>query len=240
MSTKASEVTGVTMVGDTMFVHGKEVQAVPVRNALEQFIAFLKQCQQNSPVLLVGHNIKNFDSKILIHALTNCDLLSDFENATFGFLDTLNLFKKTLPKQPSYRQEDLLKNLLGETYSAHSAIHDVIALQKLMATLVVERTVLNLSSFSCQHAIKSYVISSEVRKNLPSLHTMVDKKIISPGIARTIAGSGLNCNHLQISWKRNGIDGLRNLLSEVNDGHIRVTRSEKIIAAIGDYICNLN
>jgi len=46
---------------------------------------------------------------------------------------------------------------------------------------------------------------------------MVDKKIISPGIARTIAGSGLNCNHLQIAWKRNGIDGLRNLLLEVND-----------------------
>jgi len=229
------------MVGDTMFVHGKEDQAVPVRNALEQFIAFLKQCQQNSPVLLVGHNIKNFDSKILIHALTNCELLSDLENATVGFLDTLNLLhKKTLPKQPSYRQEDLLKNLLGETYSAHSAIHNVIALQKLMATLVVERTVLNPSSFSCQHAIKSYFISSQVIKNLPSLHTMVDKKIISPGIARTIAESALNCNHLQIAWKRNGIDGLRNLLSEVNDGHIRVTRSEEIIAAIGDYICNLN
>ena len=112
MSTKASEVTGVTMVGETMFVHGKEVQAVPVRTELEEFLAFLKKCQQNSPVLLVGHNIKFFDSNILIHALRNCDFLSDFEKETAGFLDAL---KKTFPKQPSYKQEDLLKNILGHT-----------------------------------------------------------------------------------------------------------------------------
>ena len=83
------------------------------------------------------------------------------------------------------------------------------------------------------------MISCQVRQNQPSLHTMVDKKIISPapGIARPIAGSGLKCTHVQIALRRNGIDGLRNLLLEVNDGHIRVTRSENIIAAIGDYIC---
>ena len=44
MTTKASEITGVTIVGDTMLVQKKEVQAVPNRTALGEFLAFLKKC----------------------------------------------------------------------------------------------------------------------------------------------------------------------------------------------------
>jgi len=83
MTTKASDITGVTMVGDNMLVQEEDVQAVPIRTALGEFLAFLKKCQQNSPVLLVGHNINMLDSNVIIHALKNCDLLPDFDNTTF-------------------------------------------------------------------------------------------------------------------------------------------------------------
>ncbi|XP_052260702.1 uncharacterized protein LOC127864846 [Dreissena polymorpha] len=55
MSLKASEITEVTVVGDSMLVKGHKVTAVPIKSALTSFITFL---QKFSPEILVGHNIE--------------------------------------------------------------------------------------------------------------------------------------------------------------------------------------
>ncbi|KAH3836738.1 hypothetical protein DPMN_110113 [Dreissena polymorpha] len=55
MSLKASEISGVTVVGDSMLVKGHKVTAVPIKSALTRFITFL---QKFSPEILVGHNIE--------------------------------------------------------------------------------------------------------------------------------------------------------------------------------------
>ncbi len=54
MSLKASEITGVTVVGESMLVKGQTVTAVTIKSALTSFMTFLKKC---SPVILVGHNM---------------------------------------------------------------------------------------------------------------------------------------------------------------------------------------
>ena len=236
ISAKASEVTGVTMVGQSMIVNGKAVEAVSIKSALDRFIKYLEKCRKDSPVILVGHNIESYDCKVLLHALQNCGKCSDFQRNVTGFLDTYKLFKKCFPNMKSYKQEELVKALIGESYMAHCALHDVVALQKLMKSANLEQTDMNKSAFSLERAIKAYDISQHVASNIPSLQTMIDKKIISKGIARSIAGSGLQFQHLCVVSKRNGVEGLKSLLSEVSNGQIRVTKSEKIIMGIANYI----
>ncbi|KAH3739915.1 hypothetical protein DPMN_046605 [Dreissena polymorpha] len=57
MSLKASEITRVTVVGDSTLVKGQTVTADPIKSALTSFITFL---QKFSPVILVGHTIECF------------------------------------------------------------------------------------------------------------------------------------------------------------------------------------
>lgn len=69
MSLKASEITGVTVVSDSMLVKRQTVTAVPIKSALTSFITFLQKC---SPIILVGHNIESFDCKVLLRAIHTC------------------------------------------------------------------------------------------------------------------------------------------------------------------------
>ncbi|XP_052212334.1 protein PML-like isoform X3 [Dreissena polymorpha] len=233
MSLKASEITGVTVVGESMLVKGQTVTAVPIKSALTSFITFLQKC---SPVILVGHNIESFDCKVLLHAIHSCGKMFEFQQNICGFLDTYKLLKEILPNMKSYKQENLVKDVIGESYMAHGALQDVLALQKLVNSVPLDQNIVNKYSFSYERAILAYNVSLNVASNIKSLQTMIDKKVMSQGVARKAAGSGLQLKHLRTVSKRNGLSGLRSLLSEVTNGQIRVTKSEKIICAIASYL----
>lgn len=129
-----------------------------------------------------------------------------------------------------------MRNLLGNSYTAHNAQEDVIALQTLVNSVHSDENVKTELSFSLEKAVQSYEYACNISRNIASLQSIIDKKVISKGIARLIAGSGLKFCHLCIVYKRNGTDGLRRLLSEVSYGKVRVTKSERIITDIADYI----
>ena len=236
VSSKASEITGVTVVGETMFVKGHSVETLSIQSALTGLFGFLKKCQNDKPVVLIGHNIESFDCKVLLNAVENCDKFTELQSHVVGFMDTYKLFKKCYPGLTSYKQEELVTLLMGQSYTAHSALYDVKALQSLVNYVDLDQAAQNDASFCLDRTVKSYNIAKNVASNIPSLQTMIDKKVVSKGIARSIAGSGLQFTHLCVVSKRNGIDGIRQLLSEVSDGKIRVTKSERIILAIADYV----
>ena len=122
---------------------------------------------------------------------------------------------------------------------AHSALEDVLALQKLeklVNFVQLDETVIREMSFSLESAFHSYEYACNISSNIKSLQQIVDKKVISKGTARLIAGSGLKFCHLCVVYKRNGIDGLRRLLSDVSHRRVRVTKSERIITAVADYL----
>jgi hypothetical protein len=85
ISLQASEITGVTVVSDSMLVKRQTVTAVPIKSALTSFITFL---QKFSPVILVGHNIESFDCKVFLHAVHTCGKMFEFQQNICGFLDT--------------------------------------------------------------------------------------------------------------------------------------------------------
>ena len=74
--------------------------------------------------MLVGHNVKSFDMPILINHLIECNLFSASCRVVHGFIDSLLVSKRVVPKEEvngCYKQENLVHILLGESYNAHAA-----------------------------------------------------------------------------------------------------------------------
>lgn len=66
------------------------VQTRPVRDALREFIGWLRALKR--PILL-GHNIKKFDNPLLFRDLVAEGLVEEFGGVCVGFIDTLELFR---------------------------------------------------------------------------------------------------------------------------------------------------
>lgn len=82
---------------------------------------------------VVGHNIQKFDIPVLMFHLQKCDLMHIFQDSVSGFIDTYRLSKKVIDKATvcNYKQETLVKCLLGVDYESYNALSDVTSLRKL-------------------------------------------------------------------------------------------------------------
>ena len=219
-----------------MYHRGKPVDGLPISIALDQFIEFLSDSNNN---LLLGHNCKSYDRPILLNALSACGKLSVFSENISGFLDTYKLFRLLHPCLPSYTQKNLVSIFLGEKYSANDARDDVVALKSLYMHVCdnIPEQIKTESTFTLSHAIQSHQYSERVAQNLPSLQHLVDNQIISIRIAKKIAGSGLNYWDLESAHKRGGRDGIHGLFSERYENLIvRVTNSQKVIDCVSQYL----
>ncbi|MBN3314054.1 PML protein, partial [Atractosteus spatula] len=130
MTDEASRITGFTVQGQALLLHGGPVNTVTHREALSSFIDFLRTFHRP---LLVAHNAKRFDCPVLSRALDEFSLKDEFQQVVAGFLDTFLLGKELLAasKVTKYSQQYLVKLFLHKTYMAHNALEDVRALQEL-------------------------------------------------------------------------------------------------------------
>ena len=92
----------LSMINGVLYFEGNPVETVTAEEALVQFIDYMWRIK--SPVL-VGHNIKRFDLRLLHHHLSRYNLWDNFISSVVGFIDTLAVFKKEFPKQSSYKTE---------------------------------------------------------------------------------------------------------------------------------------
>ncbi|XP_062588881.1 uncharacterized protein LOC134250534 isoform X2 [Saccostrea cucullata] len=235
---KATEITGLRVLGGKMFHGDEEVNAVPLVAAVDALLNFFTKFQ--SKIILVGHNVKSFDCHIFINSLQNCCKTQEIGNCVAGFVDTKQLFKVFDPNVSSFSLPNLYKHYIGETYKAHDALEDVLALQKLVISVGVDLDDPKYfsSSFTFSNAVDSYFYSSEVRKNLPSLEHLISEKIVSRHIANRIAGSGLCFRFLQLAYNRDCKDGIYHLLSEIVKKGPRVTKSFKICSSLNRYFAS--
>ncbi|CAC5385553.1 unnamed protein product [Mytilus coruscus] len=151
ISPSASKVFGFSKSGLILYKNGEIMQTDEESEIFKQFISLLpKKC------ILIGHNSKIFDSRILTKALQNNNIMKDFELKCGGFIDTLSLTKELLPNRKtdkqSYNQESLVKDIVGINYDAHNAIGDVQSLQQLINTLKVSPRVLEKQLFCSVHS----------------------------------------------------------------------------------------
>ena len=221
----ASTVTKLTVVDGHMFFDGNPVSSIDAKQALLEFIDFLKGIK--NPVL-VGHNIKSFDLMFMHPHLSRFDEWENFLSVVTGFVDTMFVFKKEFPKQDSYTQANLMNNLLHESYAAHNSLDDVIALAKL-SELVKDK----FPSYSFgANEIRNLVNATQYKRTLQPLQV---KKAVSDSMATKIAKAGLNFDHLKLAFEQKGFDGLYSILSEKVNGVPRVTKHVPVIQRMCDY-----
>lgn len=134
MQRGASKVTGFKVHRQRLYLHRQPVLTNSLREVLVSFIAFL---QMLGRPLVVGHNIRRFDCVLLARALDEFGLRAEFESLVSGYVDTLPLSREVLKDYglESFRQENLVRELLGVSYKAHDALEDVRALQALYDVL---------------------------------------------------------------------------------------------------------
>ncbi|XP_052060199.1 uncharacterized protein LOC127700668 [Mytilus californianus] len=231
ISKEASEVTQIFVNGNQMFHNSTAVQYKLAHEALTDFIIFLSSFP--SKCILVGHNIKRFDTHVLYNQLHIHNMWNEFCLHVCAFCDTLDLFKSVVPGMSSYSQTSLVRELLGETYDAHNAIHDT----KVLYKLVIERGNFkdNVVEFSLP---VSYPYDSHViQENLNTFSHAINCKAISKSCALKASKSNLKLSHLKLAVHRDGIDGLKALLAErSNKGSVRVTKCTRVIQKLFDFL----
>ncbi|XP_076589649.1 protein PML-like [Chaetodon auriga] len=134
MQRGAARVTGFRVRRHRLYLHRQLVLTNSLREVLVSFIAFLRMLGRP---LVIGHNIRRFDCPLLARALDELDLRADFDSSVSGCVDTLPLARELLKGRclQSFRQENLVRELLGVSYKAHDALEDVRALQALYGVL---------------------------------------------------------------------------------------------------------
>ncbi|KAK2842617.1 hypothetical protein Q5P01_012817 [Channa striata] len=130
----AARVTGFSVRRQKLYLHRQLVLTNSLREVLVSFIAFL---QMLGRPLVIGHNIRSFDCPLLARALDELNLRAEFESSVSGCVDTLPLSREMLKGRclRSFRQENLVRELVGVNYKAHDALEDVRALQALYSVL---------------------------------------------------------------------------------------------------------
>ncbi|XP_070541211.1 protein PML-like [Ptychodera flava] len=228
---EASSVTGIKMDGGKMMHNGKEVAAVTITKALQDFLSFLDSSKN---VILVGHNAKIFDSRVLFTAARACGMVAEMHKCIYGFLDTLPMFRAVLPGRQSYKQQSLFEEIIGGSYAAHDALADVKALQCLTNKVNPSQTDLENFTFTVDFVEKTLEHFRMKKENLSTLQSL--NGVLSKSMLERIARSGLKFNHLKLAHKRDRNHSLRFLFSEkLPSGKPRITKKNSIIKKINDF-----
>jgi DNA polymerase III alpha subunit (gram-positive type) len=219
-----------------MFREGKPVPSTCPYEGLTNFLHWLSAIKK--PVVLVAHNAK-FDANVFCRSLLTHKLNEEAARTIQGFVDTLSLFRKSMPGLPSYKQQDLVTSITHTHYSAHDAESDDKALQQLVNSQKFTEDVLLEHSFSFDSYINVIQTHQKTQKNVASLTNLVSDKVVSKQIMTRIGKSGLSLSHLILAYKRDSDNGVFHLLSEkTNLGKPRVTANRKIIENLCAYLKN--
>ncbi|CAG2185916.1 unnamed protein product [Mytilus edulis] len=237
MSNEAEKVTGIVWDGRKLFYKGVELDFVNIKVAISDFFMWLNQF---SNAVLVAHNGKNFDFRVLSTAVYNCNMYDNFTQIVMGFIDSLALFRSNFPKIEKYNQPFLAQHFCKEEYNAHNAVDDVNMLDKiLIAANVSKELMLKLCYNSNSHLLQENFIKAKA-KNLPSFHPLIASGVMKMTTAENIAGSGLNCAHLKLIYTRKGEDGLIDvLMSKTAFGKPRVSNDKKLMCSVVQKMGNM-
>jgi DNA polymerase III alpha subunit (gram-positive type) len=154
---KISELTGITMVRGRLHHNNVPVASKDLAAALIDFVQFLTFLGQGR-VILVAHNA-TFDMRFLIQALGEAALVDEFRKVCAGFVDTLSLSRKLVPKSEHGPEDNTMNGLLkfyfGEVLLVlHDSANDVLALESIFQCLTEDMQEVMPHSFEMNEYIK--------------------------------------------------------------------------------------
>jgi DNA polymerase III epsilon subunit-like protein len=130
----ATAANSISYRNNALFYKGAVVPAIPIKEALTAFIAYLKLHRK---CVMVAHNAL-FDTKFLVEKLLSCGLLDQIEPIVIGYIDTLKMAKIMYSAEKkegtlvNFKLATICKFVLGDSYTfdAHNAAADVEALKE--------------------------------------------------------------------------------------------------------------
>ncbi|CAL8358391.1 unnamed protein product [Lota lota] len=157
----AAKVTGFRVRRHRLFLNRQPVLTNSLKEVILSFIAFLRMLGRP---ILIGHNIRRFDCPLLLRALDELHLRVEFQSTITGCLDTLPLARDICKDSglQSFRQEYLVRELLGVDYNAHNALEDVRALQALYWALQPTSQLISRHFFTLETMVQRKHISKPV------------------------------------------------------------------------------
>lgn len=221
---RASAVTGISLERGLLMHHGRVVEAVSIRDALKGFFDFLRPGR----ALLIGHNAKVFDSRVLVTAATNAGMIGLLKMQVLGFLDTLPLFRHMYPRRRNFQLEHLHSSLVGGRFAAHTALEDSLALERLVEKVNPDQNIMEAHTFDVEFVEASLSYLAMRKENLKTLYPLENVNV-TPSMLDKIAGSGLRMEHLRAAYESDRENGIRGLFRQpLPDGKARVTRVKSI------------
>ncbi|XP_043287501.1 uncharacterized protein [Venturia canescens] len=234
INARASEITGLSVVNGELFLDDEKQTTVSLQTALSNFLRYLSGFQRQGPIILLAHNGTRFDFPIILRNMEKLNLMSEYRAVVAGFVDTLDVFKKVLPKRESYSQENLATALLnpdGHYHNrAHNAISDVLTLNQLVNTLNDKATILLQATKSFGKILRDQKMKPIATANVATLQPLVGA--ISRGMITKIAKAGIAMSALTKIFNDSGEAGVRSLLTEMVNGVVRVTNNKAILAKL--------
>ena len=156
-ASKVNKLKIVKMNGERkLYKDDKVVRAIPFDTAIAQLKSYLSRSigiaknttNKQVRMVLIGHNAFMFDTPILLRNAGN-EFSSELQSMDVWFADSPSLFKKLIKSQlpalrnadgtfPKTNQSSLYKTLFNQTFEAHDALEDVLALRKILFSSKLE------------------------------------------------------------------------------------------------------
>ncbi|KAK0076154.1 hypothetical protein PV325_005807 [Microctonus aethiopoides] len=197
-----------------------DIETISPKRAITGFIAFLESV--SSSVMLAAHNGLSFDVPRILTLIKQVNLLREFQSIVVGFTDTLTVLMKHLnerrAEKKSFAQSALAEDFLGSIFveeSAHDASVDVSILQQII-----------------NHKDKYFFERLDERRLTKKNDGSKQQCGFSVNIITKIAKAGISMCLLQKTYKNNGFEGLKILLSQSINQKPRVTARIMTIIAI--------
>ncbi len=228
-----SKINHFTYFQGTLRYRDRCVETEDLSTVLGQFVSFLSVYK---PCVLVAHNAL-FDSRILLHYLTEKNLLDKFKAVCQGFCDTLPALQNSYPHRiadgKGHKRLELYTDIVGLKYETYNAVEHSKAIQHLCPPKSLTRYF-----FSVGHVEESIRKGRRRKKYLETYRLLIKQKVLSKGMATKLAETGLSLTDLREAYRDDPDSGLERLLSECNasTGKPRITKDKKVISKLHAYM----
>ena len=134
------------------------------------------------------------------------------------------------------KQETLVRELLNETYEAHSALQDVCSLQRLVRSMnfsdeKFQRVFSDTTSVEAKLAF-----NQKKRERVKTIKHVEKMGVVTSYMADKIARSGLEWQDLVSAASSDRKNGIRKLFTEPSGDEPRVTDKDEIIESVTSYV----
>ena len=133
----------------------------------------------------------------------------------------------------TYKLSSLYEDQFNDTFTAHDAMADVVALDRLLVHCKCD---VQSSAITMSSAVDIVQFAEATSARSATFADLVKKKVLSKAMAEKAAASGLQYGHLILAHRRDAENGIAQLFKEQTGTGRRVTASTRIIKSVIDHL----